>query len=311
MRQTHTELEIIVCDDASTDGTFENMLAAAGNDERIKCVQNEHRLGLFENYNKCVSLANGVYIKPFAQDDELDPSAVSEMVSVFQREPGVKLVCVGRETDKLHAADEKDESETLLAPGRSKGKAVILECLSSYRNLIGEPVAVMCDQTLKQIPFDTEFHSLGDLDCWMRVLETGDAFYIDKRLVRFRQHSGTATTSMMENMDWLLDFYLLSKKYEKYLRELKVTRDQYCMRFTDLAGTLIDKLITSGKLNIDDLDGYREVAYFAMRRCAELSYKSREYDAVVGSTSWRITSPFAHGHALIQSRMIDVLPGKL
>jgi hypothetical protein len=178
-----------------------------------------------------------------------------------------------------------------LPSGRIPGKTAILDCLRSYRNLIGEPVAVMCSAQLKAAVFDQEYQSLGDLDCWLRLLEHGDLFVIDKPLVKFLQHEGSATMSMMKNLDWVLDFYRLSRQYERYLVELGVSRDQYCMRFTELAGTLIDKMVQSGKLEMQELDGFREVAFYSMRRSAQLAFKSREYDSVVTSTSWRITEP--------------------
>jgi glycosyltransferase involved in cell wall biosynthesis len=291
LSQSHSELELVVCDDASTDGTEQIVQTLAAGDKRIRFQRNEVRLGLFANYNKCVGLSQGRYIKPLAQDDELAPAAVEEMAAGFAQEPGVVLVCAGRQLNNAYAADQADKAEVSLFAGRSPGRAVILECLKSYRNLIGEPVAVMCDESIKKFPFDSSFHSLGDLDCWLRLLETGDLFHIDRPLVKFHQHEASATMSMMKNMDWVLDFYQLSKRYEKYLSDLQISRDQYCMRFTELAGTLIDKMVQSGKLNVNELDGFREVAYYSMRRCAELSFKSREYDSVIQSTSWRMTEP--------------------
>jgi hypothetical protein len=92
-------------------------------------------------------------------------------------------------------------------------------------------------------------------------------------------------------MDWVLDFYRLSRQYESELQTLGVSREEYCMKFTELSGALIDQMVRSGNLQVSELDGFREVAYYSMRRCAELAFKSREYDAVINSTSWRITEP--------------------
>jgi glycosyltransferase involved in cell wall biosynthesis len=289
LRQTHHDLELIICDDESNDGTYELLLDIAARDARISVYRNEKRLGLFANYNQCVSKARGELIKPFAQDDGLEPAALARMSAAFAS--GVEIVCCERNQGTLYAANAKDKVETGLRPGRSKGRGIILECLQSYRNLIGEPVAVMCTKNLKETPFDSEFRSLGDLDCWLRLLSRGDLVYLNEPLVSFRQHEQSATMSLMKNMDWVLDFYLLAKRYSQYLKELGISYDEYCMRFTELAGTFIDQLVRGGKLHVDELDGYREVAYYSMRRCAELSFKSREYDAVVGSTSWRITAP--------------------
>ncbi|HEY9777999.1 MAG TPA: glycosyltransferase [Planktothrix sp.] len=291
LAQTYSEVELLISDDRSNDETFAIVQRRAADNNKIIFWQNEHRLGLFGNYNACLKRATGQLIKPFAQDDLLDTRAVERMVAVFQENASVVLACAGRDSSDLYKARAQDNVEETLPPGRVDGKKALLQCLGSYRNLIGEPVAVMFNAKFKDLLFDENYQSLGDLDYWLRILEHGDLFNIAEPLVTFRQHSESKTMALMKNMDWVLDFYRLSKQYERYLKELGISRDEYCMRFTELAGTLIDELVKAGKLQIDSLDGYREVAYYSMRRSAQLAYKSREYDSVTASTSWRITEP--------------------
>jgi len=291
LSQSHSELELLISDDASTDGTFELVQALARTDNRIKCWRNDVRLGLFGNYNLCLERASGEFIKPFAQDDILMTEALDEMAAVLTKESGVELVCVDGELGDLYAGDICEGENLRLQGQRTNGKSAILQCLRSYRNLIGEPVAVMFRASAKDLKFKTTYRSLGDLELWMRILERGDVWHIEKQLVSFKQHGSSETTKLLENLDWVPDFYLLSKEYKSYLSELGIERDEYCMRFAELAGGLIQKMQQEGRLKIGELDGFREVAYFAMKRCAELGFKSREYDSVVNSTSWRLTKP--------------------
>ena len=291
LAQTHSELELIVCDDCSDDGTFETVQRLAQDNNKIICWQNEKRAGLFGNYNACLKRAQGTLIKPFAQDDLLEAHAVERMAAAFTENAASRLFAPSRESSELYKARPQDSIEETLPDGRINGKEAIHRCLGSFRNLIGEPVAVMFAAASKDLLFDERYQSLGHLDYWLRILEHGDLFHIGEELVTFRQHSQSQTASLMKNMDWVLDFYRLSKQYERYLEELGMSRDEYCMRFTELAGALIDELVKAGRLDVDELEGYREVAYYSMRRCAQLAGKGREYDAVTRSTSWRITQP--------------------
>ncbi len=291
LSQSHSELELLIGDDASTDGTFEIAQALAKTDDRIKCWRNDVRLGLFGNYNLCLERASGEFIKPFAQDDILITDALSEMAAVFNKESGVELVCVDGQLSDLYAGDVCAGESLRLQAGRTRGKRAILECLRSYRNLVGEPVAVMFRAWAKELKFKTTYRSLGDLEFWMRILERGDVWHIEKQLVSFKQHENSETMRLLENLDWVPDFFLLSKEYKSYFSELGIERDEYCMRFAELAGGLIQKMEHEGRLKISELDGFREVAYFAMKRSAQLGFKSREYDSVVNSTSWRLTKP--------------------
>jgi glycosyltransferase involved in cell wall biosynthesis len=292
--QTYQQYELIISDDCSDDGTYEIVQQIAQDNNKIICWRNAERLGLFGNYNNCLARAGGDLIKPFAQDDLFEAVAIERMVRAFENEPGVVLVCAQKAAASTYAAGEGDQVEEPLPPGRIGGKEALLRCLKSYRNLIGEPVSVLFDARYKNLAFDPAYCSLGDLDYWLRLLAHGDLFHICEPLVTFREHQGSVTSTLLKNMDWVLDFYRLSRQYEAELETLGVSREQYCMRFTELSGALIDQMVRSGKLQVSELDGFREVAYYSMRRCAELAWKSREYDAVINSTSWRITEPLRY-----------------
>jgi glycosyltransferase involved in cell wall biosynthesis len=291
LAQSHENFQLLVADDASQDDTFEVVARLAEHNNKIICWRNEKRLGLFANYNACLKRAQGELIKPFAQDDLLNVDCLERMVKAFSENKGVALVCVDRENGDLYRARQTDSVEETLPAGRVTGKQARQACLRTFRNLIGEPVTVMFGAEFKDLLFDETYYSLGDLDYWLRILSAGDLFHISEKLVTFRQHQDSETVSRMKNMDWVLDFFRLSKQYEDTLKEIGLTREQFLMRFSELAGELIDQLVAAGKLNMEDLDGFREVAFYSMRHCGQLAFKGREYDSVKASTSWRITEP--------------------
>lgn len=293
LRQTWSEYELYVADDCSTDGTFEIVQRLAKDNNKIICWRNETRLGLFANYNLCMQRAAGQLIKPMGQDDSLTAEAVQKMADEFARDSSLALVCADRALppEGSQYAARKEHRRSSLAPGKISGSDAIRQCLSEQCNLIGEPVAVMFPRRLLGTGFDTSYHSLGDLDLWLRLCRQGAVVHLAETLVTFQEHDGSTTSNLLRNMDWVLDFFRLSKAYEQEIAETGATREQFCLRFVEDAGTLIDELIKQGRLEMDELDGYREVAFYAMRRCAELGFKSREYDAIVRSTSWRITRP--------------------
>ncbi len=72
LNQTYKNLEIIITDDASTDGTVE--IVKSYNDKRIKLYINETNLGIGDNTNRALSLATGEFIMMQDHDDISSPS---------------------------------------------------------------------------------------------------------------------------------------------------------------------------------------------------------------------------------------------
>ncbi len=65
INQTYKNIEILLVDDASTDTTWSIAKNYAANDKRIKLHRNDTNIGLVANFNKCLELANGEWIKLF------------------------------------------------------------------------------------------------------------------------------------------------------------------------------------------------------------------------------------------------------
>src|SRR5215469_9423210 len=59
LAQSFQDFELIVCDDRSSDDTPQMVRAYADRDDRVKFTTNSERLGLFRNYNECISKARG------------------------------------------------------------------------------------------------------------------------------------------------------------------------------------------------------------------------------------------------------------
>ncbi len=81
------DFEVIVSDDASSDGTVGIAQDFAGRDERIRVFVNEQNLGDYLNRNRAASLARGRYIKYVDSDDFLYPHALTVMVEGMERFP--------------------------------------------------------------------------------------------------------------------------------------------------------------------------------------------------------------------------------
>ena len=67
--QTISDFELLVCDDCSTDNTFDILKEYAKLDNRIKIFRNEENLGFKKNFERLLYLSCGEYIALSDQDD--------------------------------------------------------------------------------------------------------------------------------------------------------------------------------------------------------------------------------------------------
>lgn len=76
LNQTYRNVEIIISDDASTDGTRGLIEYLAARDPRVKLDFQRAPLGLYGNFKRCVELASGSYFMWLASDDEISHNFV-------------------------------------------------------------------------------------------------------------------------------------------------------------------------------------------------------------------------------------------
>lgn len=91
LAQSFTDFELIVCDNASTDGTESICRAFAARDPRIRYVRNNRNIGALPNFNLAFDLARGRYFAWAAHDDYRAPTYLAECVAVLERDPSVVL----------------------------------------------------------------------------------------------------------------------------------------------------------------------------------------------------------------------------
>jgi glycosyltransferase involved in cell wall biosynthesis len=90
LKQNFSDFEIIIIDDASDDGTLEEVLKYK--DARIRLFKNDIRIGLTKNLNKGLGLARGEYIARFDGDDIVSLDRLGKQCSYLDRHSEVVAV---------------------------------------------------------------------------------------------------------------------------------------------------------------------------------------------------------------------------
>ena len=85
LSQTFDNLEVVFCDNASTDGSPDFVEQRAAKDDRIRVFRHENNLGASRNYNRVFEEARGDYFKWAAADDVLLPTYLEKCVEIGPR----------------------------------------------------------------------------------------------------------------------------------------------------------------------------------------------------------------------------------
>jgi hypothetical protein len=87
LAQDWTDLELVICDNASDDGTVDTLEEYARADPRVRVTVNPVNIGSHENMNRVLKLSRGTLFRWISSDDWLEPHALSEGVRALERHP--------------------------------------------------------------------------------------------------------------------------------------------------------------------------------------------------------------------------------
>ena len=228
LAQSYQNIEIIVCDNQSTDNTAE--IVRQFNNPRITLHINEQNLGAAGNFIRSLSLVRGKYVKLLCADDLITPDCIEKQVRAFEEHPNDNIVMVTGA--KIVINDKGKNLFVQKFPGKGviDGKKAIAMSVRRGRNIFGEPgLPLMLTSAYRQIPEmikDKDYVYCIDIDLWCKLLKLGNLVVVNEPLFKFR----LAATSLSSGIAWRQ--IRIVQKYFSRLRDdksLGITRATYCM----------------------------------------------------------------------------------
>lgn len=201
--QTYKNIEVVVCDDCSTDTTVK-ILEEYQQKHGLKYYVNEKNLGYSKNFEKVASLCSGEYIAFSDQDDIWH----SKKIRILLDEIG--------ENTLIHTdATLIDPQKNIIAES-SKDYFKLRKYVESEENhnkYIGliscvQGCTIMCRKELFQKAFPVPFGE--EYDFWLGFVASKEKGikYLDKKLVLWRVHESNTTN----RPKWLHKLYMVFGK---------------------------------------------------------------------------------------------------
>lgn len=194
--QTLQDIELIVIDDASTDGT-QHILRGI-KDKRVRCVLRDRNVGASQGSNEGIAMARSPFIAMISSDDLFFPSKLQRQLNVLKADAGIAAVfcrpAIIDDTGREYAFGSHRLQHEFLAGTWQRPE--LLRQLFLHGNFLCHPSILIRREIYDQVGlYDVRLSSLGDFDMWMRigVACTGAFVVLDEPLMAFRSHAGNAS----------------------------------------------------------------------------------------------------------------------
>jgi hypothetical protein len=168
--QPGVDVELIVIDDASSDGSAEVVRSLA--DDRIRSVRHSVNRGHIATYNEGLDMARGEYVVLLSADDALTPGCLARATALMESHPSVGFVYgfPVEFANELLPVTVEVRDWTIWT-----GEEWIERLCRTGRNCIFSPEVVMRASVQREIGgYDPELPHSGDLEMWLRAAIVSD-----------------------------------------------------------------------------------------------------------------------------------------
>lgn len=202
--QTYPNLEIVVSDNASTDGTGEFLSSI--DDSRIRLLRQSENIGGIPNLNECLRNATGELFLLLSDDDILHPDAIAKLAAPFHKS-----------TDSIHSdqfgiswcpcniIDSAGAAKWSTAPGPPVERSVdlMIALFSGQRGPRLSSVLVRTTDARRAGGYNLQrYNAICDTANWGAVaLEYPLTACVPEPLVSYRIHASSHTSSSLVS-DW-------------------------------------------------------------------------------------------------------------
>jgi glycosyltransferase involved in cell wall biosynthesis len=187
--QTYLRWELLVCDDASSDGTLSIIRRFAMDDPRIQVHENRENLKQLKTRNMLLELAKGDLIAFQDADDYSDPRRLELMVAEFSRNPRLGLLA-------SQVAYVDDTGRILRTSKKPTTYEEVMACMTK-RNVVGGAIMMIRRNALESIGGQFREYldglSYQDYDLSLLIAERYEAYALPQVLYYYRQHASSSS----------------------------------------------------------------------------------------------------------------------
>jgi glycosyltransferase involved in cell wall biosynthesis len=206
LKQSYTNLEIVVLDDNSSDNTSE--VIGTYNDPRVRYIKNESNLGRVKNYRQGLNEnTNGKWVLNLDGDDYLtDFNYIEDCINILNSNPNALLIFGGY-------SKKENDSKRSTKYTKYTGKDFLIK---GYRPwLFNHLTSIYNREIALEVGFYTQDILSSDAESILRLCSKGDIIYKEGIGGYWRPH-GDNFTSKSKISSKILNFITLSDSFTDF-----------------------------------------------------------------------------------------------
>ncbi|MEE6138727.1 glycosyltransferase family 2 protein [Mycobacterium sp. 050128] len=212
LAQTLPDFELVISDNASTDGTWEALQRHTA-DPRVRLTRLPSTVSANENFNHVTKLATGEFVKLVCADDLLYPDNLEVLVTELKADPSAVLAVSSR--DVIDASGKTVLRNHGLAGlrGRVPGTEAVRRSVLTGTNIFGEPPSALFRRSaLMEIGgWDSRFPYLMDFVTYSALLlrDNANLVAVPRPLWAFRMSGSQVSvgTQIQAQASQVVDFF--------------------------------------------------------------------------------------------------------
>ena len=192
LNQTYQPIQLIVVDDASTDGSQDVIAGIQADHPDILFIRLPHNVGNCRAFNMGLKASRGQYIIDLAADDVLLPQRVADGVSAFDQhgpDYGIQFADALLIDERGHAVG--NHSDRFPHASIPEGD-IYREVINRY--FICSPTMMVRAEVMSRLGGYDESLAYEDFDFWVRSTRISKCLYIPRALVKRRLVAGSMRT---------------------------------------------------------------------------------------------------------------------
>jgi glycosyltransferase involved in cell wall biosynthesis len=191
LKQDYENLEIIIGDDRSTDGTQKILKKYKTKyPEKIKLILSKKNQGITKNHNNILKKCSGKYIAWLGGDDLFLQNKIKTQVKYMEKNKNIVL-----SYHNIDVFNSKNNKTMYLFNNFLKPREGDVDLIVKYGTFMGA-CSVMVLRKACPKKFNEKIKISSDWLFWIETCYNGDIGYINKILSRYRRHEGNITQNI-------------------------------------------------------------------------------------------------------------------